>query len=260
MTPIRVVVADDEPVALGLLADWTDARPDTTVVARCGDGRATLDAIRRHAPDLALLDIRMPELDGLEVVDALAPDERPVVVFVTAHDEHALAAFERHAVAYLLKPFDRPRFEATLDHVTGLLGRGAGERETDAGLRARVEAAVRQVLEARGPRYLVARGDRRSHLVPVAGIDWLEADGDWVRLHCGERTHLVDDTLRDLVARLEPAGFARIHRSTAVNLERVREFRTNDGRDYTVVLVTGRTLRLSRTWRPALEDRLGGRL
>lgn len=265
MIPLRVVVADDEPVALQLLADWVDARPDLVVVDRCPHGLAAVEAIRHHRPDIALLDIRMPELDGLEVVDALATDERPVVVFVTAHDEHAMAAFQRHAVAYLLKPFDRPRFDATLDHVLGLLGGGGGPggaADTGAAddLDARVAAAVRQVLDGRGPRYLVARGERRSHLVPVAGIDWLEADGDWVRLHCGGRTHLVDDTLRDLVERLEPAGFARIHRSAAVNLDRVREFRTGDGRDYTVVLTTGRSLRLSRTWRPALEDRLGGRL
>lgn len=255
MTALRAVVADDEPRALELLSDLLGREPDVAVVARCRDGREAVEAIREHEPELAFLDIRMPELDGFEVVDALGPQERPRVVFVTAYDEHALRAFEAHALAYLLKPFDEEGFRRTMDHLRGLLARPPEED------RARLEALLDRMLEERGaPRRLLVRSGRRTRLVDVESIDWIEAAGNYARLHCGGESWLVSRSLSGLAESLGPAGFARIHRSAIVNLERVREFRTEDGRDYTVILDSGERLRLSRTYRPEVEERLGERL
>lgn len=252
---LRAIVADDEPPALRVLAESLAREPDVEVVARCRDGREALEAIRRHEPDLAFLDIRMPELDGFEVVDALDRAERPRIVFVTAYDEHALRAFQAHAVGYLLKPFDEEGFRATMDHLRTLLERPPGDDAS------RTRAVVERILAERGgPRRLVVRSGARTRLVPVASIDWIEAQGNYARLHCGDETHLVSRTLTDLAESLGPAGFARIHRSTIVNLARVEEFRTEDHRDYTAVLETGRRLRLSRTYRAEVEARLGDRI
>lgn len=254
-TQLRAVVADDEPHALRVLCQLLAEEPDVEVAARCRDGAEAVEAIREHAPDLAFLDIRMPELDGFEVVAALEPDRRPQVVFVTAYDEHALRAFEAHALAYLLKPFDEEGFRDAMDHVRDLLVRPAGEAE------ARMRALLDEMVSGRGsPRHLVVRSGRRTRLVPTASIDWIEAAGDYARLHCGPDTHLVSRTLTDLEEALGPQGFARIHRSTIVNLERVREFRTEDHRDYTVILDSGERLRLSRTYRATVEERLGDRI
>ena len=255
MTPLRAVVADDEPHALGALAESLEREPDVEVVARCRDGREALEAIRRHAPDLAFLDIRMPELDGFEVVEALEEARRPCIIFVTAYDEHALRAFEAHAVGYLLKPFDDEAFRSTMRHVRALLERQRDE--VGDGTRAVVD---RLLAERGGPRRIVVRSGARTRLVPVASIDWIEAEGNYARLHCGTATHLVARSLTDLASSLAPAGFARIHRSTIVNLARVEEFRTEDHRDYNVVLDTGETLRLSRTYRAEVEGRLGDRI
>lgn len=252
---LRAVVADDEPHALRMIVDLLDREPDVEVVAECRDGREALRAVEEHDPDLAFLDVRMPELDGFEVVDALEPEERPRVVFVTAYDEHALRAFEVHALAYLLKPFDEERFRETMAHVRELL---AGARDDED---ARMRALLDRMLDERSaPRSLVVRGGQRARLVPVDTIDWIEAAGSYARLHCGDTSHLVSRSLADLAETLEPAGFARIHRSTIVNLARVREFRTADHRDFTVILETGERLRLSRTYRHEVEARLGDRI
>lgn len=253
MTALRVVVADDEPMALRVLAEAVEAEPDLRLVARCRDGREALEAILEQRPDLAFLDIRMPELDGLEVVDALRPEDRPRVVFVTAHDEHALGAFRRHALAYLLKPFEDEDFRRALAHVRTLVRPGIDERR----LRDLVAEVVR---ERAAPRHLVVRSGKKTRLVPVESVDWIEAEGNYARLHCGTENHLLSEPLGALVERLAPAGFARIHRSAAVNLDRVREFRTEDHRDYTVVLRGGEKLRLSRTFRDEVERRLGDRI
>jgi two-component system LytT family response regulator len=252
---LRVVVADDEPIALALLASAVEAQPDLELVARCGDGLDAFEAIRRERPDLAFLDIRMPEMDGFEVVDALDPRDRPRVVFVTAYDEHALGAFQRHALAYLLKPFEDEDFREVMAHVRPLLGTAArGEAD-------RLRALVEEMLSRSSPpRHLVVRSGTRTRVIPVQAVDWLEADGNYTRIHCGDETHLVTEPMGTLAERLVPAGFARIHRSAAVNLERVREFRTQDHRDYTVILDTGAHLRLSRTYRQQVEARLGDRI
>lgn len=255
---LRAVVADDEPHARRVLAELLAEREGVEVVARCGDGREAVGAIREHAPDLAFLDVRMPELDGFEVVEALDPNERPRVVFVTAYDEHALRAFEVHALAYLLKPFDEADLRETMDHVRELVDRPAEAAGDEA---ARLEALLDRVLP-RSPagERIVVRSGRRTRLVPVAGIDWIEAVGNYVRLHCGPESHLASRTLSELEETLAPHGFARIHRSTVVNLARVREFRTEDRRDFTVVLESGKELRLSRTYRAEVEARLGDRI
>lgn len=256
MTALRVIVADDEPVALQLLADLLDAEPGFEVVATCADGRAALEAIRTMSPDVAFLDIRMPELDGFAVVDALESSGRPAVVFVTAYDQYALEAFERHALAYLLKPFDDQRFRETVEHVRALVARrGADLPESD-----RIRTLLRELAEARHTPPLLVRSGARTRLIPVATVDWIEADGNYARLHCADEVHLSSQSLGELATALTSAGFVRIHRSTVVNLSRVVEFESHDRRDFSVVLTSGTRLKLSRTYREEVERRLRARL
>ncbi len=202
----------------------------------------------------------------------------PYVVFVTAHDEYALRAFDMHALAYLLKPFDDVRFDQTMRHVRRIVSdREAGARldlsTLVADLRG-VIAAGRHAPEAAGAhpspppdssrqqpleRFVVKSG-LRSRIVAAGDVDWIEADGNYARLHCGTESHLVSRSMRELADSLDPRRFVRIHRSAIVNVDRIRELRTDDYRDYTVILRDGRLLRLSRSHRQALEEALGGRI
>jgi two-component system LytT family response regulator len=282
---IRALVVDDEPLARRTLRILLAREPDFEIVGECGSGRAAVAAIREVEPDVLFLDIQLPDRSGFDVLRELMPDETPFVVFVTAYDEHALRAFEVNALAYLLKPFDDLRFGEVLDRIRGLVrsDRSAAARPSD--LAARIRAVLQE--EASGepgpheragtadPRSaaaatlagpardrLVVRSGARTHLVPVAEIAWIEAEGNYARLHLvgGEVQHLVPHSLADIVALLAPRGFVRIHRSAAVSVDRVRELRTENRRDFTVLLEGGETLRLSRTYREALERALGGRI
>ena len=195
-------------------------------------------------PDLVFLDVQMPGLDGFEVIDAVGPAQMPAVVFVTAFDQHAVRAFERHALDYLLKPFDDQRFGETLRRARRLLHE-AREGETERRLAA--------LLETRGfASRLLVRQDDRLEFMAVSDVDWFEAAGNYVRIHAGTRSEQVRITLSALLDRLDPAMFARIHRSVVVNLDRVRTIHPWYGGDYTAVLTDGRELRVSRHYRAAL--------
>jgi two-component system, LytTR family, response regulator len=240
-TILTAVVADDEPLGRrGITARL--ARSDRVrVVAECGDGRAAVDAVRRFAPDLLFLDIRMPDLDGFEVVDALPKARRPHVVFVTAHDRHAVEAFRVRALDYLVKPIDDERFAEALARA--------------------VEAAERDAAPAppaAAPRVFPVRARGRVSLVRHDEVDWIEAQGDYACLHAGGRDYLVRETMRSLERRLD-GSFVRIHRSAIVNAGRVRELRSRENGDFRVVLAGGAELRLSRTRREAVA-RLTGRM
>jgi two-component system LytT family response regulator len=240
---LRAVVADDEPLARDCVRLALGRHPDVVVVAECGDGRSAVAAIERHAPDLVFLDVQMPDLDGFEVVEQVGPERMPPVVFVTAYDQHALRAFELHAVDYLLKPFDDDRFGDMLRHARRRLGRGTDD------LAARLGA----LLSSRGyaSRILVREGERLE-FVAVSQVSWLEAAGNYVRVHAGPRTASARITLSALLERLDPGTFARIHRSVVVNLTQVRAIHPWYGGDYTAVLADGQELRVSRTYREGL--------
>jgi two-component system LytT family response regulator len=251
---IRTLIVDDEAPARRRLRTLLDESPDIEIVGECGDGRSAVRAIERTRPDLVFLDVAMPELDGLGVIEAVGVSRMPPVIFVTAHDAHALRAFELHAIGYLLKPFDGERFARTLDHARRLIDRPAAD-ELAPKLRALLDAQAR---ERRGTDRLVVREPGRIHVVRFADIDWLEAAGNYVQLHVGRDTHLVHETMKDLAARLAPEQFRRIHRAIIVNLDRIRTIELGARGDGRVVLHDGTRLALSRSHRDQLGELLGG--
>lgn len=250
---LRVVVADDEPPARERLRELLAGVPDVQVVGEAPSGTAAVEAVRRLQPDLLLLDVQMPGLDGFGVLEALEPGELPAVVFVTAYDAYALRAFEVHALDYLLKPFDAERLGRALDRV-----RAARAAEAAAAPDPRLLELLSRLAERRTPfeRLLAKRGDT-SVLLRCAELDWIEAAGNYLRLHVGREIFLVRETLSSLEGRLDPARFARVHRSIMVNLDRVREIHPAFHGDAVLRLADGTDVPLSRTYRDALEARLG---
>jgi two-component system LytT family response regulator len=244
---MRVLIVDDEPLACERLRTLLAAERDITVVTECHDGRAAVAAIQDLAPDLVFLDVQMPEMDGFAVLEALR--EPPVVIFVTAFDQFAIRAFEVCALDYLLKPFDRERFVKALGR-----GRAECERRSASDLGARMQLLL---AELRGrKRYLdriVVRSGGRVLFLKVAELDWIEAAGNYVRLHSGAEEYLYRETLSQMEAALDPARFARIHRSSIVNVERIKELHPLFRGDYTVVLRDGRELTLSKSYRERLK-------
>ncbi len=264
--PIRVLIVDDEPPARKRIAKLLREQDGFEAVGECANGKEALAAIRSEEPDLVLLDVQMPELSGLDLLEALDPDALPAVIFVTAYDQHALRAFELHAVDYLLKPFDDERFEIALQRAKARIERGHL-----AGLSRRLLALLRTVQEDRSePVELVAehpqptdrlaiRSGDRILIVKVEDIDWIEGAGVYARLHVGAKTHLIRETLTNLAEQLDAERFVRIHRSTIVNRERVRELRSYFHGEYIVLLDDGTQLKLSRSYRDSLES-IAGRL
>jgi two-component system LytT family response regulator len=256
MGTIRTVIVDDEPLARQRVRKLLEGDPDVDVVGECADGRQAVALIREQKPDLLFLDVQMPLLDGFGVVEAVGPDLMPVVVFVTAYDRYALRAFEARALDYLLKPFDRERFAKALqrakDHVR--LARPVDVREE---LRALVEdvKAERRPLER-----LVLKSGGRVYFLKVEEIDWVEAAGNYVRVHAGGEEHLHRETMNGLESRLDPTKFLRIHRSTIVNVERIRELQPWFHGDYVVLLRDGTKLTLSRGYRQKFQELFGNAL
>jgi two-component system LytT family response regulator len=255
---MRVLLVDDEPLARDSLRVILAAEPDVDIVGEYGNGTDAVAAIRDLAPDLVFLDVRMPGLDGLGVVDAIGAEHMPAVVFVTAYDAHAVRAFEVHALDYVLKPFDDDRLRAALARV-----RAQVALARDGALARRLAALVAgrppddHAEGARAGRWItrlqVPAGDR-IRLLRVDDVDWFEGAGNYVRVYSGRDKHLLRTTLAALERELDPARFARIHRSAIVNRERVRELEPYTGGDYIAFLVDGRKLRVSRTYRDRLLE------
>lgn len=256
--PIRVLIVDDEPVARGGLRGLLASDPEIEIVGECGDGRGAVEAILARRPDLVLLDIQMPEMDGFEVIRAVGPERMPPVVFVTAYDEFALRAFEVHALDYLLKPFDDDRF------------REAMSRAKDSVRRGDADGLARQLVALLGPGSLEPSGAERGWLtrlvvrkpgaslfVPVEQVDWIESADYCVKIHAAGRTHVIREALQRLEQRLDPSRFFRAHRSALVNLDRIREVQPAFHGDCVLVLQDGTRVKLSRSRRSELERRLG---
>jgi len=235
---VRAIIADDEPLARERVRSLLAGEPDVEVVAECSNGTQTLKAMQEHRPDLLFLDVQMPRLDGFEVIEALAPQEVPVVIFMTAHDEHAIRAFEVNALDYLLKPCTEARFRKAVQRAREQL-QGATHGQPDA----KLGELVRHVHASTpgGGRILVRSPERIVFLKPEE-IDHLEAAGNYVVLHAGKERHIVRETTAAMEARLEPAGFMRISRSTIVNLTRVREVQPLGPGQYSVLLKNGTRL------------------
>jgi two-component system LytT family response regulator len=256
MQPVRTLIVDDEPLCRQRIRTLLEADPEVMVVGECSDGAEAAAELKKGTCDLVFLDIQMPNLSGLDVVKAVGPDAMPAFVLVTAHRRFAVEAFEFRAVDYLLKPFDRARFEKALAWAKEQVRRGA-EAEASAQL-----LAMRQDGQAnRGPldRVLI-KTPGRFYFVKTEDIDWIEAAGNYLRLHAGGETHLLRETMNSLERRLEAGRFVRIHRSTIVNVERIREFQTLFHGDYVVILKDGTELTMSRSYRQNLADVVGDTL
>ena len=254
MSPMTALVVDDEPLARRRLARLLAAEPRVRVVAECPDGNEALASIRALDPDIVFLDVRMPGLDGLGVVESLAPeDRRASVVFVTAWDDYAVRAFEVEAADYLVKPVDAVRLRTAIERVA--------TRRNGGGRPGRDRERVRARLDARPVARLLVRDGARATVVPADGIDWVEAAGNYVRIHrSGERPLLDRRPLNELETLLDSRRFARIHRSTLVNLDRVESVTPGYAGGSLVRLVDGTELTLSRRFRRRLFARVGSTL
>ena len=257
--PIRVLVVDDEPLARAHLRTLLASRDDVEVVGECGDGRSAVARIRADAPDVVLLDIHMPELSGLDVVREIGADRMPTVVFVTAHDDYALDAFEAQALDYIVKPVERERLSAAIDRAVRAARRG--ERAGEPSEAERQAAALHRLLAdapAVRPDRIALRIEGRVLLIRPADIDWLEAADDCVRFHVGRAVYEQRDTLARLEQRLPAGQFLRIHRSAIVNVDRIRELQPWFQGDWVVILADGTKLTTGRSYRPRLKALIDG--
>lgn len=253
---ISVIVVDDEPPARRNLRALLERDNEVELVAECGNGRDAVSSIRTLAPDLVFLDVQMPELDGFGVVDGLSGYPLPFIIFVTAYDQYALKAFDVNAVDYLLKPFSDERFHKALAQAKQQI------RQQDAGDfgRRMLELIGTTDSKPEAPRTLhrlMVKSGGRVLFLKAAEIDWIEAYDNYVRLHVGERSHLLRQTMNDLETALDPEQFVRIHRSAIVNLDRVQELQPLFNGEAQLVLSNGTELKLSRSRRESLEKRLG---
>jgi two-component system, LytTR family, response regulator len=256
---IRALLADDEPHARRILREFLERTDDVRVIAECATGEEALAGIRREAPDVAFLDIRMPGISGLDVAAALEPEASPHIVFVTAYDEYAVRAFTVNALHYVLKPIDEERLTAALTRarhaVRAFRERQLSRRTTSAV--AETPRSARAATELSLPRRLLVRSGEGLKVIAVEEIDWVEASGDYVSIHAGKKAWLLRAAIGDLAERYATQGIVRIHRSTLVNLNRVTELRPLAYGDLTVVLRDGTELKMSRHYRDAFEA-LGG--
>lgn len=244
---MRVLIADDEAPARDKLQRWLSEQSDLEVVTCAVDGLQAAAAIEQLQPDVAFLDIQMPGVSGLEVAAQLERERAPLIVFVTAFDEHAVKAFDLNAIDYLLKPYDKDRLLRALTRVR--------ERLQDGPSRAAAVATARTQTNS-SDRLLVPEGERLQ-LIDSSTIDWLEADDNYVHVHTANRKYLLRRTLQDLLVQLGEERFARIHKSAAVNISAVGSFTPLFKGDYEVHLRNGQTLRLSRRYKDALFARMG---
>lgn len=254
---IKTLIIDDEPLARRNLRLLLEKDPQIEILEECRNGREAVKAIHTLSPDLIFLDIQMPEMDGFDVLARVGPERIQAIIFVTAFDQYALKAFDVHALDYLLKPFDDERFFHALERAKSQIE----AREID-----RLSKRLLALLEQReGERNsskqdyltrLMIKISGRVVLLKVEEIDFIEADGNYAKLHVGRKAHLLRERMHDLETRLDPAKFVRIHRSVIVNLDRIKEMHPHFNGDYVVVLEDGRQLKLSRSRRENLEDRL----
>ena len=235
---IRAVIVEDEPLGRALIRQMLRGDPEVSVIGECVDGEEAVEFLKSERPDLVFLDVRMPERDGFDVLAALNPGHSSAVIFVTAHDEYAVRAFDINAVDYLLKPFDRERFQRARDRAKLHLH----QKQAD------TKYLGRMVVRSRGSIFFLK----------TAEVDWIGAEGNYVRLHVKHESHLVRGTIAGLEAQLDPQQFVRIHRSQIVNIDRIRELRPWWHGEYHVLLKDGTQLTLSRSYRDRLHSSLTG--
>jgi two-component system, LytTR family, response regulator len=257
--PIRTLLVDDEEIARRGLRVRLERANDIEIVGECQNGLEAIRAINLLSPDLVFLDVQMPELSGFDVLSSVRPKSSPHVVFVTAFDQYAVRAFEVHALDYLLKPIDDERFAATLRHAREvMLGTrdGAYARQFAEAIASLTRNGALAADRLGSDRLAIPTGDRVM-IIRLADIDWIQASDNYVSIHVGKKSWLLRETISALDQRLTPRGFARIHRSTIVNAQRVAELRSLPNGEFAVVLTDGTTLRLSKSYRAVLDQLVG---
>jgi two-component system, LytTR family, response regulator len=252
-TRIRALVVDDEPLARDMIREMLDGDPEAEIIGECAGGREAVEAIQSLKPDLIFLDIQMPELGGFEVLESLKGNGIPYVIFATAYDQYAVRAFEVHALDYLLKPFDRERFETAWNRAKLLI------REDRLNIREQHILALLEELKA-GPQYLerlVVKTEGRVFFLSVNDIHCIEAEGNYVRVYNGAKTYLLRETISGLESQLNPKTFLRIHRSSIVRIDKIKELQPWFHGEYHVIMENGKQLTLSRNYRSNLQDAVG---
>jgi len=258
-TKIKTLIVDDEPLARRNLRLLLAKDPQIEVLDECRNGREAVKAINAQSPDLIFLDIQMPEMDGFDVLAQVGPEQIQAIIFVTAFDQYALKAFDVHALDYLLKPFDDERFAHALARAKAQIEAREINRLSKRLLALLEERESERKAPAQQSSYLtrvMIKAAGRVVLLKVDDIDFIEADGNYAKLHVARKAHLLREKMNDLEGKLDPERFVRIHRSVIVNLDRIKEMHPHFNGDYIVVLEDGRQLRLSRTRREQLEAKL----
>ncbi len=247
---IKTLIVDDEPLAREKVKRLLRDEDNVEIIGECGDGKEALSAIKNLSPDLVFLDIQMPEMTGFEVLKYIGASRLPVVIFATAYDQYALQAFDVHALDYLLKPFNRERFHRAVTRARELIG----SHDPD-NLDKRLRALLADLkTEKKYLERLVIKSVGRVFFIKINEIDWIEAAGNYVKLHVGRESHMLRETMNGLESKLDPEKFLRIHRSTLVNIDRIKELHPLFSGDYTVMLQNGAELTLSRSYRDRLLE------
>lgn len=258
---MKILIVDDEPLAREKIRNLLKKKSEFEVIGECGNGKEAVRTIQKQKPDLVFLDVQMPEMDGFGVLEALGADKIPMVVFVTAYDRYALQAFEVYALDYLLKPFDRERFEKALQRA-----QQSFDHEKDWDLKSGILSLLDELSRNRKgeavsqPKFLerlAIKSNGRIFFLKTPEIDWIESEGNYVRIHAGKESYLMREALTVLESQLSPKRFLRIHRCSIVNLDRIQELQPWFHGEYRVILRNGVQLTLSRSYREKLREFLG---
>jgi two-component system LytT family response regulator len=247
---IRALIVDDEPLARERIRQLLAAEPDIECAGECASGQEAVKAIARLNPDLVFLDVQMPELNGFEVLRSLDERKLPSIIFVTAYDRYALQAFEVHAIDYLLKPFRQARFESALERAREQIqyARGRSSRQ--------LMALLEDVRQPPAPEPFIVKSGGDVLFLRPDEIDYIEAADNYLNIHAGKENHLMRETLQRMEKRLDPRKFLRIHRSTIVNVDRIRKLQAGAAGEHLVILRDGQQLTLSRSYRDQMQQRL----
>jgi len=253
MPDLRVILVDDEPLVRSGLRSLLDDEADVEIVAEARNGVEALAALREHKADVVFLDVQMPGMTGFDVVAALEPAMRPWIVFVTAYDEYAIRAFDVHALDYVLKPFDAERFRLAVSRARARIAESRGKPNQLEALLAELRPVKRYADR------LLLKHNGTVVVVLAAEIDWIEAADNYVKVHARNGRYMVRESIKSMESKLNPAEFARVHRSAIVNLARVRAMEPVAAGEYTITLTTGQRVTLSRGYRDSFRERLEGR-
>ena len=253
---LTAVLVDDEPLALDLLTAMLEDYPNVDILAKCSNGYEAVEAVLNHTPDILFLDIEMPEMSGFDVIRAIQGDIMPKVIFTTAYSEYAVEAFKVQALNYLLKPLDDDKVRDSLARATEALGRSEFESKSKMLSVIHDISGSQSVITQKSNSSLIVKDTDKVSFLDKAHLKWVEADGDYVCIHMKDKTHLIRATLKSIEAQLSDVNFQRIHRSTIVNLDKVKEIRPFEKGAAIVVMNTGQQLKVSRSYGAALRTKI----